>query len=104
MSVFFCYVCNTNLGISNTQVTIKIIMKQIVMISWKAAAATAACLFLMHAAGAQTLSEDMQLDQVVVTGTRVPVVQESLATPVTVVGRETIEQSGNNELLPVLSQ
>ncbi|MBQ5996892.1 MAG: TonB-dependent receptor plug domain-containing protein, partial [Bacteroidales bacterium] len=79
-------------------------MKQIVMMSWQIAATTAVCLFFMQAAGAQTLSEDMHLDQVVVTGTRVPVLQESLATPVTVVGRETIEQSGHNALLPVLSQ
>ena len=104
MSVFFCYVCNTIFEISNTQIAMRIIMKQIVMMSWQIAATTAVCLFFMQAAGAQTLSEDMHLDQVVVTGTRVPVLQESLATPVTVVGRETIEQSGNNALLPVLSQ
>ena len=79
-------------------------MKQIIAFSWKGAAAAVATLFLMQTAGAQTLSEDMQLDQVVVTGTRVPVPQESLATPVTVVSRETIEQKGDNALLPVLSQ
>ncbi len=46
----------------------------------------------------------VKIDEVVVTGTRVPVPRDVLPTPISIVNRNTIEQSGNISLLPVLTQ
>ncbi len=49
-------------------------------------------------------TDAVSIGEVVVTGTRVPVPRDVLPTPVSVVGRGTIEASGKTALLPVLMQ
>ena len=44
------------------------------------------------------------IDEVVVTGTRVPVPRDVIPVPITVISRKTIEQSEEKSLLPVLMQ
>ena len=51
-----------------------------------------------------TLNEAINLSEVVVTGTRIPVRRDMLPVPITVVSRSTIEQSKEVALLPVLMQ
>ena len=48
--------------------------------------------------------EPINLGEVVVTGSRVPVPRDVIPVPITVVNRSTIEQSENTALLPVLMQ
>ena len=49
-------------------------------------------------------NESINLKEVVTTGTRVPVPRDVIPVPITVVHRNTIEQSGETALLPVLMQ
>ena len=49
-------------------------------------------------------NEVINLSEVVVTGTRIPVPRDVIPVPITVVPRTTIEQSVENSLLPVLMQ
>ncbi len=49
-----------------------------------------------------SVSKALNLDEVVVTGSRVPVQRDMIPVPVTVVNRQTIEQSEETNLLPVL--
>ena len=51
-----------------------------------------------------TMRETISLDEVVVTGSRVPVPRDVIPVPISVVHRSTIEQSGETALLPVLMQ
>ena len=52
-----------------------------------------------------TLEDDsVRLDEVIVTGTRVPVSRDVMPIPVSIVNRSIIEQSKETALLPVLSQ
>ena len=46
----------------------------------------------------------ISMDEVVITGSRVPISRDEMPIPVSVVHRNTIEQSGETSLLPVLSQ
>ena len=48
--------------------------------------------------------EPVNLSEVVVTGSRVPIPRDVIPVPITVVNRSTIEQSENTALLPVLMQ
>ena len=48
--------------------------------------------------------EAINLDEVVVTGTRVPVPRDVIPVPISVIHRSTIEQSEETSLLPVLMQ
>lgn len=50
------------------------------------------------------IARNLNLNEVVVTGTRVAVSRDEMSVPVTIVDRQTIEQSGETALLPVLSQ
>ena len=52
----------------------------------------------------KVVSDSIALDEVVVTGSRVPVLRDVMPTPVSVVGRGVIERSGESALLPVLNQ
>ena len=49
-------------------------------------------------------NETVALDEVVVTGTRIPMLRDVIPVPITVVHRSTIEQSETTALLPVLMQ
>jgi len=70
------------------------------------------CLYsaICMAQGSNTISRDttsnevVNLSEVVVTGTRVPVPRDVIPVPITVVPRSTIEQSVEVSLLPVLMQ
>jgi len=48
--------------------------------------------------------DSVSLDEVVVTGSRVPVLRDVMPTPVSIVGRSAIEKSGESALLPILNQ
>ncbi len=50
------------------------------------------------------INEVIPIDEVVVTGTRIPVPRDIIPTPVSVVSRAEIEASGETALLPVLMQ
>jgi iron complex outermembrane receptor protein len=52
----------------------------------------------------QPADDSIRLDEVVVTGSRVPVSRDVMPMPVSVVSRTTIEQSGESSLVSVLSQ
>lgn len=49
-------------------------------------------------------NRDVQLSEVVVTGSRVPVSQDLMPVPITVVSRSVIEQSGETTILPALME
>lgn len=49
-------------------------------------------------------NESINLSEVIVTGTRIPVPRDVIPVPITVIHRNTIEQSGEIALLPVLMQ
>ena len=58
-----------------------------------------------HVTGQDTTrNETIALDEVVVTGTRIPMPRDVIPVPITVVYRSTIEQSETTALLPVLMQ
>ncbi|MDR3140247.1 MAG: TonB-dependent receptor [Tannerellaceae bacterium] len=74
--------------------------------------AVSACLYstVSLAQGSRAVSPDtvrnqaVNLREVVVTGTRIPVPRDVIPAPVTVVSRSVIEQSGETALLPALMQ
>jgi iron complex outermembrane receptor protein len=49
-------------------------------------------------------NKTVDLDEVVVTGSRIPVSRDVIPVPVSIINRQTIEQSGESVLLPVLMQ
>ena len=49
-------------------------------------------------------NDSISLDEVVVTGSRIPISRDLMPIPVSIVNRNTIEQSGESALLPVLTQ
>jgi len=51
-----------------------------------------------------SVSKTLTLEEVVVTGTRVAISRDVMPIPISVIPRNTIEQSGETALLPVLSQ
>ncbi len=48
--------------------------------------------------------DTIHLDEVIVTGSRVPISRDMMPIPVSVVGRQSLEQSGETTLLPTLMQ
>jgi len=59
-------------------------------------------LFAQSKIDSTTIDKNYNLNEVVITGSRVPVRQDMIPLPVSVVDRETIEQSEETNLLPVL--
>lgn len=51
-----------------------------------------------------TTVKNQNLDEIVVTGSRVPISRHTMPVPVSIVNRSTIEQSEENNLLPILMQ
>jgi len=51
-----------------------------------------------------TKNEIISLNEVVVTGTRIPLSRDVIPVPITVVHRSTLEQAETTTLLPVLMQ
>lgn len=60
--------------------------------------------FQWNASAAGLSESTIPMENVIVTGTRIPVPGETLSVPVSVVQRETLEESGESHLLPVLSK
>ena len=54
--------------------------------------------------GELSIADSSRLGELVVTGTRIPVSSDYLPNPLSVIGRETLEQSGESALLPSLSR
>ncbi|MDR3252527.1 MAG: TonB-dependent receptor [Tannerella sp.] len=52
----------------------------------------------------EAIDDSISLDEVVVTGTRIPVARDLMPIPVSIVGRQTIERSGESMLMPTLAR
>lgn len=61
-------------------------------------------LFSQNKVDTSRIQDNLVLDEIVVTGSRIPVHRNILPTPVSVIHRNTIEQSEENNLLPVLAK
>ncbi len=60
--------------------------------------------FNLNMLAQQSLSDTIELDEVVVTGSKVEVARKNVPLAVSVVTHEEIEQSGESDILPVISQ
>ena len=58
----------------------------------------------VNISGQQNLSDTIELDEVVVTGSKVEVARKNVPLAVSVVTHDEIEQSGESDILPVISQ
>ncbi|MDR0419825.1 MAG: TonB-dependent receptor plug domain-containing protein, partial [Prevotellaceae bacterium] len=78
----------------------------------KSLSVVVSCILLSSAAYAQNqqlsdtvdFAKSYKLDEVVVTGSRVPIARDVIPVPVSIVHRITIEQSEETKLLPVLTK
>jgi iron complex outermembrane receptor protein len=89
-----------------TNIKIKVKMKKGVLLSILSCLSMSICLAENDAPVSQdtVTGKSIRLDEVVVTGSRIPVPRDVIPVPISVVHRSTIEQSNETALLPVLMQ
>lgn len=65
---------------------------------------SATCMMAQNASDTTQIIKEQDIDEVVVTGARVGTLRNQISSPISVVHRSAIEQSGQTAILPLLSQ